>query len=59
MKISKSIKISRSQLLSNKLRTFFALIGIIIGVSAVIIMVAIGNGAQREVLEKIEPILLS
>jgi putative ABC transport system permease protein len=54
MKISKSIKISRKQLLSNKLRTFFALIGIIIGVSAVIIMVAIGNGAQLEVLEKIE-----
>ncbi|MCA1760469.1 MAG: ABC transporter permease, partial [Bacteroidales bacterium] len=54
MKISKSIKISRNQLLSNKLRTFFALIGIIIGVSAVIIMVAIGNGAQHEVLSKIE-----
>ena len=54
MKISKSIKISRNQLLSNKLRTFFALIGIIIGTSAVIIMVAIGNGAQNEVLSKIE-----
>ena len=54
MKISKSIKISRNQLLSNKLRTFFALIGVIIGVSAVIIMVAIGNGAQHEVLSKIE-----
>jgi putative ABC transport system permease protein len=54
LKISKSIKISRNQLLSNKLRTFFALIGIIIGVSAVIIMVAIGNGAQHEVLSKIE-----
>ncbi len=54
MKISKSIKISRNQLLSNKLRTFFALMGIIIGVSAVIIMVAIGNGAQHEVLSKIE-----
>ncbi|MGD9992199.1 MAG: ABC transporter permease [Salinivirgaceae bacterium] len=54
MKISKSIKISRNQLLANKLRTFFALIGIIIGVSAVIVMVAIGNGAQHEVLSKIE-----
>lgn len=54
MKISKSVKISRNQLLSNKLRTFFSLIGIIIGVSAVIIMVAIGNGAQKEVLSKIE-----
>jgi len=40
--------------LANKLRTFFALIGIIIGVSAVIVMVAIGNGAQHEVLGKIE-----
>ena len=54
MKLSKSIKISRNQLLSNKLRTFFALMGIIIGVSAVIIIVAIGNGARNEVLSKIE-----
>ena len=54
MRISKSIKISRNQLLANKLRTFFALVGIIIGVSAVIVMVAIGNGAQHEVLSKIE-----
>jgi putative ABC transport system permease protein len=54
MKLSKSIKISRNQLLANKLRTFFALMGIIIGVSAVIVMVAIGNGARNEVLGKIE-----
>src|SRR4030042_1299890 len=54
MKIARSIKISRKQLLAHKLRTILALVGIIIGVSAVIIMVAIGNGAQREVLSKIE-----
>jgi putative ABC transport system permease protein len=54
VKISKSIRISRNQLLSNKIRTILSLIGIIIGVSAVIIMVAIGNGAQKEVLNKIE-----
>ena len=54
MKIARSIKISRKQLLAHKLRTFLALVGIIIGVSAVIIMVAIGNGAQNEVLSKIE-----
>lgn len=54
MKISKSIRISRNQLLSNKIRTILSLIGIIIGISAVIIMVAIGNGAQKEVLNKIE-----
>lgn len=54
MKVAKSIKISRNQLLTHKLRTILALVGIIIGVSAVIIMVAIGNGAQKEVLSKIE-----
>ena len=54
MKITRSIKISRKQLLAHKLRTVLALVGIIIGVSAVIIMVAIGNGAQNEVLSKIE-----
>ncbi|MFO7914539.1 MAG: ABC transporter permease [Candidatus Krumholzibacteriales bacterium] len=54
MKIARSIKISRKQLLTHKLRTVLALVGIIIGVSAVIIMVAIGNGAQNEVLGKIE-----
>lgn len=54
MKIARSIKISRKQLLTHKLRTALALIGIIIGVSAVIVMVAIGNGAQNEVLGKIE-----
>jgi len=36
------------------LRTALALLGIVIGVSAVIIMVAIGNGAQEEVLSKIK-----
>jgi len=54
MKITRSIRISRSQILSHKLRTGLALLGIIIGVSAVIIMVAIGNGAQKEVLSLIE-----
>jgi len=54
MKITRSIRISRKQLVAHKLRTGLALIGIVIGVSAVIIMVAIGNGAQDEVLSKIE-----
>ena len=54
MKVAKSLKISLNQLLTHKLRTILALVGIIIGVSAVIIMVAIGNGAQMEVLDKID-----
>jgi len=54
MKITRSLRISRKQLWAHKLRTALALTGIIIGVSAVIIMVGIGNGAQQEVLSKIE-----
>lgn len=54
MKIARSIRISRRQLAAHKLRTALALLGIVIGVSAVIIMVAIGKGAQDEVLSKIE-----
>jgi len=54
MKITRSIRVSRKQLAAHKLRTALALLGIVIGVSAVIIMVAIGNGAQEQVLSKIE-----
>ena len=54
MKITRSIGISRKQLAAHKMRTALALSGIVIGVSAVIMMVAIGNGAQEEVLSKIE-----
>jgi putative ABC transport system permease protein len=54
MKIYRSLKISQKTLLAHKLRTVLALLGIIVGVSAVIIMVAIGNGAEEEVVSKIE-----
>lgn len=54
MKIYKSLKISQKTLLGHKLRTVLALLGIIVGVSAVIIMIAIGNGAEKEVVSKIE-----
>ncbi|MBN1939885.1 MAG: ABC transporter permease [Candidatus Aminicenantes bacterium] len=54
MRIARSLKISRKQLGAHKLRTALALAGIIIGVSAVIVMVAAGKGAEREVLGRIE-----
>lgn len=54
MKIAQSIRVSRRQLAAHKLRTALALLGIVIGVSAVIIMVAIGNGAQERVLSRIQ-----
>ena len=54
MKIYQSLKISKKALLAHKMRTILALLGIIIGVSSVIIMVAIGRGAQEKVMSKIE-----
>ena len=54
MKVYRSLKISQKTLLAHKMRTILALLGIIVGVSAVIIMIAIGNGAQYEVVSKIE-----
>lgn len=39
---------------SHKLRTGLATIGIVIGVCSVIVMVSIGDGAQKEVLSKIQ-----
>ena len=39
---------------SNKLRSLLTALGIIFGVAAVIAMLAIGNGAQQEILEQIK-----
>ena len=46
------VKVSLKSLLANKLRSFLAMLGIIIGVGAVIAMLAIGAGAQKQVLEQ-------
>ena len=40
--------------LANKVRSFLTALGIIFGVAAVIAMLAIGNGAQQEILEQIK-----
>ncbi len=47
------IKVSIKSLFANKLRSFLAMLGIIIGAGAVIAMLALGEGAQRQVLERI------
>jgi len=47
------IKVALKSLSANKLRTFLAMLGIIIGVGAVISMLAVGAGAQKRVMERI------
>jgi putative ABC transport system permease protein len=53
MRIIRGSQVALKTLFSHKLRTIFATLGIIIGVSSVIVMVAIGQGAQTQALSKI------
>ena len=45
--LNESIKMALQGMVSNKLRTFLTLLGIIIGVGAVIAMVSLGFGLRR------------
>jgi len=49
-----SVKISTRALLANKGRSFLTMLGIIIGVAAVIIIMAVGAGAQSLILNQIK-----
>lgn len=46
--------IALEAVLANQVRSLLTALGIIFGVAAVIAMLAIGNGAQKEILEQIE-----
>lgn len=48
------IVIAFESILANKLRSFLTGLGIVFGVAAVITMLAIGKGAQQEILEQIK-----
>lgn len=48
------IEIAVESLLGNKLKSVLTALGIIFGTAAVISMLAIGNGAQQEILEQIK-----
>jgi putative ABC transport system permease protein len=47
------VRVAFKSLLANKLRSVLAMLGIIIGVGAVIAMLAIGTGAQKQILDRI------
>ncbi|MBN2410449.1 ABC transporter permease [candidate division KSB1 bacterium] len=51
---TESIKIAFASLSANKMRAMLTMLGIIIGVAAVITMVGLGSGAQRAVTERIQ-----
>jgi len=52
--ILESFRIASKALLANKVRSLLTMLGVIIGVSAVILLVAIGTGVQGEVTSTVE-----
>ncbi len=53
MKPSETLRIAWEAILKNKVRSFLTMLGIIIGVAAVIIMVAISAGTEASIQERI------
>jgi putative ABC transport system permease protein len=53
MKAMTLIKVAGQSIRKNKMRTLLTMLGIIIGVGAVIMMVAIGEGAQEQIQRRI------
>ncbi|GAF72098.1 unnamed protein product, partial [marine sediment metagenome] len=54
MSITDTIRSAVAALISNKLRSALTMLGIIIGVSAVITLMAVGQGSQKGVTERIQ-----
>jgi len=53
MKLSEAMRVAWEAILKNKIRSFLTMLGIIIGVAAVIIMVAISTGTEATIQEQI------
>ncbi|HEY6422146.1 MAG TPA: ABC transporter permease [Pseudonocardiaceae bacterium] len=56
MSLQEAFRIALRGLRANRLRSALTMLGIIIGVAAVILLVALGNGVQTSVNERIQPL---
>jgi putative ABC transport system permease protein len=54
MKLSRNVILSVEILTAHKLRTLLSVIGIVVGVGAVILMVSAGRGAEKQILDRIQ-----
>lgn len=54
MRLKESIHIARRSLMGNKMRSLLTMLGVIIGVAAIIAMISIGNGAKSDISERIK-----
>lgn len=56
MKIVSTVRVSLKGLIANKLRTFFMMLGVLIGIAALTIIVSVGQGAKLQVMERMEKV---
>lgn len=54
MQLEKLLKVAVTSIWANKLRSFLTMLGIIIGISSVIVLVGIGQGTKQQVQSQIE-----
>ncbi len=54
MRASNLIKVAGRSIVKNKMRTLLTMLGIIIGVGAVIVMVAVGDGARSQIEKQVQ-----
>ena len=53
MSIANLLKVALKAILNNKARSFLSMLGIIIGVAAVIVMMAIGQGSKESIHQEL------
>src|SRR5690606_26148869 len=54
MKASNLVRVASQSIFKNKMRALLTMLGIIIGVGAVIVLVAVGSGARSQIRESIQ-----
>ena len=53
MKIKKAFQLSLNMLIHSKLRSYLTIVGIIIGIAAVVSIIAVSQGAQKSLQDKL------
>ena len=54
MKIVSTVRVSLKGLTGNKLRTFFMMLGVLIGIAALTVIISVGQGAKVQVMQRME-----
>jgi putative ABC transport system permease protein len=54
VRLAEALRVAIDALRANRLRSILTMVGVIIGVAAVVVLVAIGSGAKAEVEEQVE-----